>query len=137
MLHFEQETSEAFLEAVHKLENLSDEEKRELAEAAGQDFDDAEIVELSPTQRLRAMNPMFTTFWLLDLIDRIDTPQIPDLHNADGDELVLCEVRYPLAAGTTADDIRAALAACPELRPSGPTSWNWITREKARCGIAR
>jgi hypothetical protein len=130
VLHFEQETSETFLEAVHKLENLSDEEKRELAEAAGQAFDDADIAELSPTQRLRAMNPMFTTFWLLDLIDRIDTPRIPELHNADGDELVLCEVRYPLAAGTTADDIRTALAACPELRPSSATSWNWISREK-------
>jgi hypothetical protein len=127
VLTFEQETSEAFLEAVHKLENLSNEEKRELAEAAGQDFDDAEVAELSPTQRLRAMNPMFTAFWLLD---RMDAPEIPDLRNADGDELVLCEVRYPLAAGTTADDIRAALAACPVLRPSSATSWNWIILEK-------
>jgi hypothetical protein len=130
VLQFEQETSEAFLEAVHKLENLSDEEKRELAEAAGQDFDDAEIAELSPTQRLRAMNPMFTSFWLIDLIDRIDAPEIPDLRNADGDELVLCEVRYPLAAGTTADDIRRALEECPAFRPSSATSWNWIGQKK-------
>jgi hypothetical protein len=130
VLAFGRDTSEALLKTVHKLENLSDEEKRELAKAAGQDFDDAELPELSPTQKLRAMNPMFTSFWLLDLIDRMDAPEIPDLRNAEGDELILCEVRYPLAAGTTADDIRAALAACSELRPSSATSWNWIKQEK-------
>jgi hypothetical protein len=130
VLAFGRDTSDALLKTVHKVENLSDEEKRELAKAAGQDFDDAELPELSPTQKLRAMNPMFTSFWLLDLIDRMDAPEIPDLRNAEGDELILCEVRYPLAAGTTADDIRAALAACSELRPSSATSWNWIKQEK-------
>jgi hypothetical protein len=130
VLTFEQETSETFIEAVHKFENLSSEEKRELAEAVGEDIDDIEIAELSPPDRLRAMNPMFTTFWLLDLIDRIDAPVIPDLQNADGDELVICEVRYPLAAGTTADDIRAVLEACPEFRPSSATSWNWVGQKQ-------
>jgi hypothetical protein len=130
VLTFEHETSEVFIEAVHRFEKLSNKEKRELAEAIGQDFDEAAIADLSPTESQRAMNPMFTTFWLTNLIDRIDTPEIPDLRNAEGDELVLCEMRYPLAAGTTGDDIWAVLGTCPEFRPASATSWNWISQEK-------
>jgi len=130
VLTFEHETSEAFIEAVHNFEKLSSEEKRELAQATGRDFDDTVIADLSPTERLRAINLMFTTFWLVDLIDRTAAPEIPDLRNAEGDELVMCEVRYPLAAGTTADDIRAVLETCPEFRPASATSWNWISQEK-------
>ena len=135
VLTFDHEMSEAFIEAVRNFEKLSnetlsDKEKRELVEAIGPDFDEAAIADLSPTERLRAMNPMFTTFWLIDLIDRTNAPAILDLRNAEGDELVMCEVRYPLAAGATTDDIRAVLEACPELRPASATSWNWISREK-------
>src|SRR5271165_2693913 len=40
----------------------------------------------------------------------------------EGDELVLCEARFPLAAGTTADDVEAALEECPEFRRASATS---------------
>ncbi len=76
------------------------------------------------------MSSMFTTFWLVDAIERVQAPEIPDLRNAEGDELVLCEVRYPLAAGTTAKDIGVILKARPEFCPTSTTSWNWISREK-------
>ena len=132
VLAFEHETSEAFLEALRSFEKLGDKElndkqKRELAEAIGQDFDEAAIADLSPTERLRAINPMFTTFWLIDLIDRNDAPQIPDLRNTEGDELVLCEVRYPLAAGTTDEDIGAALEECPDADAHSQGSMNFET----------
>jgi len=73
---------------------------------------------------------MFTTFWLIDAIERVQAPEIPDLRNAEGDELVLCEVRYPLAAGTTAKDIGIILKKRPEFCLTGTTSWNWISRER-------
>ena len=130
VLTFGHETSEVFIEALRRFETLGNDEKRQLAEANGQDFDDAAFSDLSPTERLRAIGPMFTTFWLADAIERVQAPENPDLRNAEGDELVLCEVRYPLAAGMTADDIRAVLEACPEFRPASATSWNWISQEK-------
>jgi hypothetical protein len=135
VLAFKHETSEAFIEAVHSFEKFGNEElsdKQKLAEAIGQDFDEAAITDLSPTERLRAINAMFTTFWLIDLIDQTDAQEIPDLRNAEGDELVLCEVRFPLAAGTTGEDIAAALEECPEFRRAHATSWNWVSREKPR-----
>ena len=130
VLTFDHGTSEIFIEALRRFETLGNDEKRQLAEANGQDFDDAAFSDFSPTERLRAIGPMFTTFWLADVIERVQAPENPDLRNAEGDELVLCEVRYPLAAGMTADDIRAVLEACPEFRPASATSWNWISQEK-------
>ena len=130
VLTFDHGTSEIFIEALRRFETLGSEEKREIAEANGQDFDATAIDELSPTERLRAMSPMFTTFWLVDAIARVQAPEIPDLRNTEGDELVLCEVRYPLAAGTTAKDIGVILKARPEFCPTSTTSWNWISREK-------
>jgi hypothetical protein len=130
VLVFDHDTSEAFLESVHDFANLSDEEKRELAKANGDDIDDAAISDLSPMEMLHAISPMFTTFWLLDAIDRAEKPSFPDLRNVEGDELVLCAVRYPLAAGTTADDVRAILQARPEFRPATETFLNWISLEK-------
>jgi len=130
VLTFDHGTSEIFIEALRRFETLGNDEKRQFAEANGQDFDDAAFSDLSPTERLRAIGPMFTTFWLADAIERVQAPENPDLRNAEGDELVLCEVRYPLAAGMTADDIRAVLEACPEFRPASATSWNWISQEK-------
>jgi len=131
VLPFEHGTAEGFLEAWRGFGMLSKDEKRELArDAIGEDLDDGSIADLSPTEMLRASSSMFTTFWLIDLIDRIREPAIPDLRNADGDELILREVRYPVALGTTADDIRAVLEARPEFRPASTTSWIWVSQGK-------
>ncbi|MBB5049178.1 hypothetical protein HNR60_003952 [Rhodopseudomonas rhenobacensis] len=130
VLAFDHETSEAFLETFRRLDSLSIEEKREIAEAAELDFDEDAVSELSPTDRLRAVTSMFTTFWLIDVIDRVEAPEFPELHNSEGDELVLCEVSYPLAADTTSDDIRAALQTRPDFHSTSPTSWSWVEQGK-------
>jgi hypothetical protein len=131
LLRFEHETAEAFLEAWRGFGTLSKDERRELAkDAIGEDVDDDAVADLSATEMLRASSSMFTTFWLIDLIDSIQDPEIPDLRNADGDELIMCEVSYPLVAGTTADDIQECLETCSEFRPTSASSWSWISLEK-------
>ncbi|MBH5398421.1 hypothetical protein HZZ13_11535 [Bradyrhizobium sp. CNPSo 4010] len=126
LLVFDHETSEGLLESFEKLDSLSSEEKRELAEANGYDFDEEAFMELSPTERLRVSAPIFTTFWLIDAIDRIQSPRIPDLRNAEGDEVMLCEARFPLSARTAEHDIRALLESRPEFRATSATSWSWV-----------
>jgi hypothetical protein len=61
----------------------------------------------------------------MDIIDRAIVPQIPEVRNAEGDELVFYTVHYPFADGA-ADDIRLALSRCPEFRQENATFWNWI-----------
>ena len=131
VLVFEHDTADAFLEAWHGLGKLSKDERRQLAiEVFGHEVRDGEIADLSPTEKLRASGSIFTSFWLIEMIDRVRNPALADLRNAEGDELMACEARYRLTPGTTADDIRAVLETRPELRPSSATSWNWISREE-------
>jgi len=91
---------------------------------------DAAAAELVSTDTLRAISPMFTTFWLVDVIDRARRPEIPDLRNTEGDQLLLCEAHYPFAAGTTCDHIQAVLDARREFRRADATFWNWVSLEK-------
>ena len=43
----------------------------------------------SPAEMLRAVSSMFTTFWLVDAIDRAKGRKIPTMRNLEGDEVVL------------------------------------------------
>ncbi len=131
VLHFERDTADAFLEAWRGFARLSNDQKRNLAiEAFGDDLDEEMIADLPVTEMLRSCSPMLTTFWLVDTIDRLQAPR-PDLRNSEGDELVLCEARYPLAAKRTAKDIRAVLAARPEFRSADRRTWNWLDTKQA------
>jgi hypothetical protein len=84
----------------------------------------------SATAVLHAVTPTITAVWLIDTIDRALGRQIPEVRNAEGDELLFCTAYYPFVAGTTTDDIRSALGRCPELRQENATFWNWISSGK-------
>ena len=120
--------TEAIVEALRRFEAVGYTEIRQRAEADGEIFDDTAFPELSPEERRREIASMLTSFWLVDVLDRAQKP-LPDLHNADGDEFLLCEVRYPFARRVTADAIRAALETCPTFRPADATTWQWISRD--------
>jgi hypothetical protein len=129
VLPYQHAASEKLLGTLRRFGELTGQERQELLAAIGQDFDDA-IDGLSQLGMLRVLSPMFTTFWLLDQLDRAGQPEVPDLRNAEGDEFVLHTVRYPLAADTTHDDVRAALEQRPELRREGSRYWNWVAPER-------
>jgi hypothetical protein len=138
VLPFDHETAQAFLESWREFGKLSPTQKRQLAkESGGENIDDAAFAELSAADLLGKSSSIFTSFWLGDLIDRIRRPAVPNLRNADGDELALCEVRFPIAAGVTIEDVRAALQARPDFRPSSETSWNWVGPRKSATGPAK
>ena len=123
-------TAETCIEALHELRKRSKPKQRNSSKATQQVHGDTAAAELVSTETLRAISPMFTTFWLVDLIERVRRPAIPDLRNKEGDELLLCEARYPLAAGTTYDQIQTVLDARPEFRRADATFWNWVSLEK-------
>lgn len=135
VLPLHHETAQALLESWRGYRELSADEKRKLAQdAIGEDIDHSAFTEVSAADMLRRGSSIFTTFWLTDLIDRIREPRVPRLQNADGDDLVLCEVRFPIAAGARSEDIRAALAARPDFRQTSETSWSWLGPRKPFAG---
>ena len=63
---------------------------------------------------------MITTMWLINIIDHALDPSVLEVQNAEGEELLLCTLHYPLAANVTLDEIRLALNKCPEFRQASP-----------------
>jgi uncharacterized protein (DUF2384 family) len=127
VLPYDREASEKVLKLLRNVAKRTDKEKQKLADQVGRDVNDPAIVNgLSQTAILRAAAPTITTVWLIDIIDRATAPQIPEVRNAEGDELLFCILHYPLADGVEADDIRLALRQCPEFRQENATFWNWI-----------
>jgi hypothetical protein len=129
VLLLEMETAETCIEALHELQRRSRPKRRKLSKAMPDLFGEPAAEELASTETWREVTPMFTTFWLVDLIERVREPKIPDLRNFEGDPLLLCEARFPFAAGTTCDHIEAVLA-CREFRRADATFWNWISLKK-------
>ena len=126
VLPYDREASEKVLKLLRNVAKRTDKEKQKLADRVGRDVNDPAIVNgFSQTALLRAAAPTITTMWLIDIIDRAIVPQIPEVRNAEGDELVFYTVHYPFADGA-ADDIRLALSRCPEFRQENATFRNWI-----------
>ena len=130
VLLYETGIAETCIEALHELRKRSKPEQRKFSKAMRPVVGDTAAAELGSTETVRATSPMFTTFWLVDLIERAGRPEIPDLRNVEGDELLLCQARYPFAAGTTCDHIQTALDARREFRRVDTTFWNWVSLEK-------
>ena len=139
VLPYDRDASEKVLKLLRNVANRTDKEQRKLADLVHRDVNHPAIVNaFSQTALLRAAAPAITTVWLIDIIDRATTQQIPEVRNAEGDELLFCTVHYPFADGTGPDDIRLALNRCPELRQENATFWNWIgPRRSAKVLSAR
>jgi hypothetical protein len=127
ILPVDRDLSEKLLKLLRKLAKRVENEKQKLADQAGGGVDHPAIVSgFSQTAVLRAVTPTITALWLIDAIESAVSPPIPEMRNAEGDELLFCTAHYPLAIGTTTDDIRSALARCPEFHQENATFWNWI-----------
>jgi len=136
VLPYDRDASEKVLKLLRNVAKRTDKEQRRLADLVRRDVNDPAIVNaFSQTALLRTAAPAITTVWLIDIIDRAKAPQIPEVRNAEGDELLFCTVHYPFAEGAAADDIRLALNRCPELRQENATFWNWIGPRRSANGL--
>lgn len=79
---------------------------------------------------LRASGPIFTNLWLIDCLDKIMSESMPDMVNADGDDLVFHRIVFPLAKGVASKDVARRLNAVQSLEPASDTFWNWLTTKK-------
>jgi len=129
VLPYEYETSKELIRGLRSIGKLTKKQEKALARDIGAGFDAAAIAQLSDSERLRAISATFTTCWLIDVIDRT-MRGIPDLQNFDGEELLFCTVRFPLADGASENDIRTALDSCADFRSVSPTQWSWVGRKK-------
>jgi hypothetical protein len=77
--------------------------------------------------------PLVTQVWLARTLKRAQGGPLPKLVNFDGDELVFCEVRFPLADPGRAEDIAARLDRLPDVHRDEPDepAWTWLAAARA------
>ncbi len=78
-------------------------------------------------EELQAAAPVFTLSWLFDALER--AMGLPSMQNADGDELVFHDVRFPLAPGVIQKDIAARVRNIPGMSQENAKFWNWLEQE--------
>lgn len=131
VLPYDRDASEILLKLLRNVSKRAAKEKQKLADLVDRDVNNLTVVNaFSQTALLRAIAPTITTVWLTDIIDHTVGPQIPEVRNAEDDELLFCTLHYPFAAGTTTAAIRLALGQCSELRQESATFWNWFKPRK-------
>jgi len=83
--------------------------------------------------------PLITGTWLAGALEQVRGGPLPELVNFDGEELVLCEVRFPLADPARAGEAAACLDRLPDLHRDEPgePAWTWTATAKAARGKAR
>jgi hypothetical protein len=69
---------------------------------------------------------MFTNMWLLDCLGKAMPGSMPDMVNADGDDLVFHRIVFPLAKGVIGKSVVRRLNAAQWLEPASDTFWNWL-----------
>src|SRR3954466_5553157 len=78
--------------------------------------------------------PLITGTWLAGALEQARGGPLPELGNFDGGELVLCEVRFPLASPARAGEVATCLARLPDLHRDEPgePAWTWTATAKAK-----
>lgn len=73
---------------------------------------------------LQAVAWLFTQSWLFDTVKRTTT--LPTIENADGDELLFHDVRFPFAAGVTQKEVAARVNGIISMAQETAKFWNWL-----------
>lgn len=85
-------------------------------------------------EELRAVASMFTLAWVFDALGKAMDMQM--LQNAEGDEFMFHDVRFPLASGVMQQDIAARLNGIAGMSQENAQFWNWLdTCRKARTDL--
>lgn len=84
---------------------------------------------LSKAELLPIAAPTFTMAWLVDALNRINTPRNPKVQNAEGDAILFCTARFPITKGATIGTVRSALNAVAGLQQDNANFWNWVAAE--------
>lgn len=78
-------------------------------------------------EELQAAASMFTLAWLFDTLER--AMGLPSMQNADGEELIFHDVRFPLASGVSQKDIAARVSNIPGMSQEDAKFWNWLEQK--------
>ena len=85
---------------------------------------DAEL-SLSSSQLLKCA-PIFTSAWLFTTLPQALSEEMPELINADGDDIMFHDLRFPFATGVKQKDVSVFLNEVNAFVPDGARCWVWL-----------
>jgi hypothetical protein len=82
-------------------------------------------VTLTANQLLQSA-PVFTSAWLFTALDRALSEEMLEFSNADGDDIMFHDLRFPFAKSVLQKDIAACLNGVNDFAADGPRGWVWL-----------
>ena len=135
LLSFDHELSETLLMSLRRVQKRAAEEGAVVLHDLVPGTEPADINKAFDSDEvLRLSSPLFSIYWLNDVLDRALNPQLPELRNSDGEEIVFLTLHYRLLPGVAARRLREALDGLPDLHPESATFWNWLAPDGASSG---
>lgn len=133
VLSFDHDMSEEALASIKRVSKGARKETAKLAKSPGRDVDDASVDgPFTEDMVLAGSAFMFSNVWLRDVLKKALNPVLPQVTNSDGEPLGFLSLHYPLAPGTTAKAMQAALATIPALRQASDHFWNWVEAKRLK-----
>ena len=127
VLPFDHELAETLLSSLSTTQKRAAKGDAEVLRGLDRRIGPAELDEgFSSTEVLRLAAPLISTIWLNDMLDKALNPQLPEVRNSDGEEMVFFSLHYPLLSGVTPKHVRQLLDQLADLRPESATFWNWL-----------
>ncbi|AXI47936.1 hypothetical protein C1J03_19155 [Sulfitobacter sp. SK012] len=78
------------------------------------------------TSQLLKCAPIFTNAWLFTALPRALSEDMPEFTNADGDDIMFHDLRFPFATGVRQKEISACLNQVNGFVPDGARCWTWL-----------
>ena len=126
---------------VEQVAELRKELDRTIGQRAGREGVPRKALEGLPVDEavLGEAAPLITGTWLASALEQARGGPLPELVNSDGEELMLCEVRFPLADPGRAGEVAARLDRLSDVRRDEPgePGWTWVAAGKVARGEAR
>ena len=121
LLPFEHRLSEKMIGTIAGTKKRIAKDAPAFFDELGVDIGDPQVNRLiasttSDSELLRVSAPLFSMLFLVDLLDRVLAPKLPQLANSDGEEMEFIALVYRLKDGVTREKIRAV--------PSGGAPWS-------------
>ena len=132
LLPFDRELSETLLVSLNHTQKGAAKDGAEMLCDRFSGIDRADLDgAFSDTAVLRLSAPLFSTIWLSDVLKKTLEPQLPEIRNSDGDEMVFLSLHYALRPGVTAARVREALDRPANLEAESTNFWNWLAPNDA------
>jgi len=87
------------------------------------------------TSQLLKCAPIFTNAWLFTALPRALSEDMPEFTNADGDDIMFHDLRFPLATGVRQKDVSACLNRGNGFVPDGARCWMWLAPHGSKASM--